>query len=135
MSGGDIDVLLSLWAASLAPYDAAPPFRNHDDLYHVIDSTTLGDAAFNSFPLHYNGELPDGPVPTWMSAEYEIWFRDPKQLLHNLISNPDFKDEFDYAPYHQYEDKNRQYSDFMSGNWAWKQAVCHISPFVIIFLF
>ena len=59
-----------------------------------------------------------------MDSEYEIWFWDPRALVHGLIVNPDFKDEFDYAPFHEYnEDGNHCFHDFMSGDWTWKQAV------------
>lgn len=123
MSAGDIDILLGLWASSLAPHDTPPPFLDHKELYKVIDRTKLGDVNWDSFSLHYNGERPDENVPTWMTAQYDIWFRSPRYLLHNLISNPDFKDEFDYVPYRSYRGNSRDYCDFMSGNWAWKQAV------------
>ncbi|KAJ8587763.1 hypothetical protein M405DRAFT_904199 [Rhizopogon salebrosus TDB-379] len=111
MSGGDIDFIFSLWAASLAPHSDTPPFANHIDMYDAIDSTPLGDVPWQSFSSQYNGTLPEGDVPPeWMTSEYDVWFRDPRLLIHNIISNPDFKDEFDYAP------------DFMSGDWCWKQA-------------
>jgi hypothetical protein len=125
MSGGDIDVLLDLWAATLAPHDAEPPFRNHTDLYSTIDSTPLGDVEWESFTTKYNGDMSqEGETPPWMEAQYETWFRDPRQLVKNLLSNPDFKDEFDYSPFHEYDaDDNHRFQDFMSGDWAWKQAV------------
>ena len=40
------------------------------------------------------------------------------------ISNPDFGGEFDYMPLQEYNmDSNHHFENFMSGNWAWKQAV------------
>jgi hypothetical protein len=133
MSGGNINALLSLWAASLAPYNAHPPFRNHKHLYNTIDSTELGDIPWQSFSLTYTGARPQrGEVPSWMLSEYEVWFRDPRGLVHNLISNPDFKNEFDYTVFREYDaDGNRRYQDFMSGKWAWKQAVCFCSSSLI----
>ncbi|OJA18031.1 hypothetical protein AZE42_13146 [Rhizopogon vesiculosus] len=124
MSGGDIDVLLNLWAATLAPHDAELPFRNHTDLYNTIDSTPLADVEWESFTTKYNGDVPrEGETPPWMEAQYEAWFCDPRQLVKNLLSNPDFEDEFDYSPFHEYDaDDNHRFQDFMSGDWAWKQA-------------
>ncbi|KAG2112306.1 uncharacterized protein F5147DRAFT_744582 [Suillus discolor] len=118
MSAGDIDFVFNLWAASLAAHGDTPPFTNHTDMYDTIDSTPLGDVPWQSFSSQYNGILPDDPddIPSWMKSEYDIWFRDPRLLVHNIISNPDFKDEFDYAPL-------QEYSDFMSGDWCWKQAI------------
>jgi len=125
MSAGDIDYLLDIWAATLAPHRDSPPFKNHKDLYSTVDATPLGDVPWDSFSLKYNGTLPDGEVPSWMSSEYDVWFRDPRCLVQNLISNPDFLGEFDYSPLREYDaDGNRRYQNFMSGNWAWKQAVC-----------
>ena len=120
MSGGDIDFILNLWAASLAVHHDAPPFASHVDMYSTIDATPLGDVAWESFSSQYNGAKPDGEVPSWMTAEYEVWFRDPRSLIHNILSNPDFKDEFDYTPVQEYHDGIHQFQNFMSGDWSWK---------------
>lgn len=124
MSGGDIDHLFNLWGAAAAARGDAPPFKNHTDMYETIDSTPLGDVEWESFTLNYDGPKPGGQVPSWMEADYDVWFRDPRKLIHNMISNPDFNGEFDYAPFQEHDnDGSRRYQDFMSGNWAWRQAV------------
>ena len=124
MSAGDINFLLSLWGASLATHGDAPPFSKSTHLYDTIDSTPLGDTAWESFSLQYNGAKPESNIPSWMLAEYDVWFRDPRSLVHNLLSNPDFKSDFDYAPFQERTgDGLHRFQDFMSGNWAWKQAV------------
>jgi hypothetical protein len=124
MSGGDIDVLLNLWAASLAEHGGKPPFSSHKHLYKTIDATPLGSVPWESFSVRYNGEHPDTNVPRWMTAEFDVWFRDPRSLVHNLLSNPDFNQEFDYSPIQEYDlHGNHRFQDFMSGDWAWKQAV------------
>ncbi|KAG0693036.1 hypothetical protein DFH29DRAFT_881788 [Suillus ampliporus] len=58
-----------------------------------------------------------------MTSKYDVWFGDP-QLMQNILSNPDSKDKFDYAPLQEYDTSNGAYcfQDFMSGNWCWKQA-------------
>jgi hypothetical protein len=124
MSAGDINCLLSLWAASLAIHGDEPPFSKASHLYDTIDSTPLGDVTWESFGLQYNGPRPAENVPSWMQAEYDVWFRDPCTLVRNLLSNPDFKSGFDYAPYQERTtDGVHRFKDFMSANWAWKQAV------------
>lgn len=124
MSAGDIDFLFNLWGATLAPHGDDPPFANHIDLYATIDATTIGDVAWDTFSLKYNGVRPEGEIPPWMLSEYDVWFRDPRSLVHNLISNPDFNNEFDYSPLREFDaNNNRCFQDLMSGNWAWKQAV------------
>jgi hypothetical protein len=124
MSAGDINFLFSLWAASLAIHSDEPPFSKATHLYDAIDSTPLGDAAWESFSLQYNGTQPESNVPSWMRAEYDVWFREPCTLVHNLLSNPDFKSDFDYAPFQEHtSDGLHRFQDFMSANWAWNQAV------------
>ncbi|KAF7982136.1 hypothetical protein HWV62_29873 [Athelia sp. TMB] len=120
MSGGDIDTLMKLWSDS----GATAPFQNHADLYNRIDSSTVGEAPWTDFSLAYDGKLPrKSEPPEWMTQEYQAWFRDPVQLIRNLVANPDFKDEFDYVPYHEYDENNKhRFQDFMSGDWAWRQA-------------
>ena len=123
MSAGDINSILGLWAASLTVHNDEPPFSNAKDLYSTIDSTLLGDVAWQSFSLQYNGIRPTCDVPPWMLAEYDVWFRDPLTLVRNILSNPDLKD-FDYAPFQEYSaDGTHRFKDFMSGIWAWQQAV------------
>jgi hypothetical protein len=124
MSAGDINCMLNLWAASLAIHNDEPPFSNTTDLYRTIDSTPLGDVAWESFSLQYNGVQPAEGVPSWMQAEYDVWFRDPHTLVHNLLSNPDFKSDFDYMPFQEKTtDGVHRFQDFMSAIWAWHQAV------------
>jgi hypothetical protein len=123
MSAGDINHLLDLWAACLATTNIESPFSKATHLYNTIDLTPLGDVSWESFALQYNGHQPVENAPPWMQAEYDVWFRDPRSLVHNLLSNPDFKSGFDYAPYQEYAAGVHRFQDFMSGNWAWNQAV------------
>lgn len=124
MSGGHIDELLSLWAATLVEHTANPPFESHGDLYSTIDATPLGDCPWQSVTLHYNGERPENDVPSWMTSDYDVWFRNPLRLLENMVSNPDFDGEFDVTPLQERDTAgNHRFQNFMSGNWSWKQAV------------
>ena len=127
MSGGNIDVLCNLWAASLAKHGDEPPFDSHNDLYDTIDVNSHGDIPWESFSVQYNGEVPEGDIPPWMTQEFDVWFRDPQAVVKNLLSNPDFDNEFDYTPFQEHDVEGaHQFQDFMSGNWAWKQGVkCH----------
>lgn len=103
-----------------------PPFSNHKDMYRVIDATVLGDAPWSLFSASYTGPVPTENPPPWMKAEYDVWFRNPKTVLQNMLTNSDFKDEFNVAPYEETRNGVRQYTNLMSGNWAWRQAVCII---------
>lgn len=59
-----------------------------------------------------------------MSDVYEVWYRDPLVVTRNLLDNPNFASEFDYSPYVELgRDGKRRWSDFMSGNLAWRHSV------------
>jgi hypothetical protein len=132
MSAGNIDTILELWAASLASHNDSPPFANHQNLYNTIDATPIAGVPWQSATLSYDGLRPEQP-PSWMESEYTIWFRDPRLLFKNLLENPDFSKSFDYTPYQQYDNKGkRRYEHFMSGDWAWKQAVSN-SPWILFY--
>ena len=89
----------------LAQHNDVPPLENAKSMYSTIDSTPLGDVPWQSFTLNYNGDLPDGEVPApWMETDYNAWYREPYTLIHNIISNPNFKGGFNYAPYQEYDD-------------------------------
>ena len=49
MSGGDIDFISNLWAASLAAHGNTLPFASYVDMYSTIDATPLGDVAWQNF--------------------------------------------------------------------------------------
>ncbi|KAF8451037.1 hypothetical protein L210DRAFT_3609213 [Boletus edulis BED1] len=140
-----IDTLLHLWGVSLAVHGDAPPFANHQDLYETIDATSLGDVPWTSHSVSYIGDRIYDPAP-WMDALYEFHFRDPHKLVQNILKNPDFKNEIDYAPYREWEEcsdgaYSRRWHDLMSADWAWNQAdiiaqdqATHGSAFVPIIL-
>ena len=58
-----------------------------------------------------------------MDEEYQLWYRDPRKVIHDILANPDFGTTFDHIPYRDFRDGKRRYCDFMSGNWAWDQCV------------
>lgn len=122
-SASSIDRILNIWAAHCATFGKDAPFRDHQDVYSAIDSSPLGGMPWQSINISYDGDVPATDVPEWMSSKHEVWFRDLQKVVHEMISNPDFKKELDYAPYREFRNGKRQWSDFMSGNWSWRQAV------------
>lgn len=132
MSAGNIDALLDLWRASLLKYGGTPPFSNHVDLYRTIDSTPLGEVRWQCFTLRYpEGNVPgDGAgAPSWMTDSHEVWYRDPRAIIKQMLANPDFKGQLDYAPLREFSaDGTRRLCNFMSGDWAWRQAVRYSTP-------
>jgi hypothetical protein len=123
MSAASFDTLCELWAATLAPHHTVPPFSNHRALCQTIDAIPIGGVSWESVSLVYSAPKPDDALP-WMENEYTIWYRDPHALLKDMLGDPMFMDYFDYAPLRKYDaNGDRQYENFMSGDWAWKQAV------------
>ncbi|KAG1863920.1 hypothetical protein F4604DRAFT_1882154 [Suillus subluteus] len=123
MSAKNLDFLCDLMAATLVKHHDVPPFADHKDLHNVIDVTQLGDVPWQSFSVQYTGECPE-VVPPWMDDEFEVWYRDPHVMAHNILANPTFKNEIDYTPFREYDaaDDMCHWKDFMSRDWAWQQA-------------
>ena len=120
-----INQLLDVWSATLIPHDDLPPIANHQDLHAQIDAIRLGTLPWRLYTARYQWLRPEsGPVPEWMTTEYQLWYRDPRQVIHHILANPEFASDIDYAPHRDFQDEERQYRDFMSGDWAWDQCVC-----------
>ena len=128
MSARNLDFLMQLWHASLVHHGDSAPFRDNRDLYSTIDATLIGGVLWQSFNITYNGpELESNNTPAWMNQSFEIYFRDPRLLFVEMLGNPSFANDFDYMPYRDFNaNGTRRYQHFMSGNWAWKQAVCDV---------
>ncbi|KAG1799081.1 uncharacterized protein BJ212DRAFT_1450297 [Suillus subaureus] len=120
-----IDHLLDIWAASLIQAGSkATLFPDHCNVYRTIDNTPLGDVKWQSFSVKYTGTIPDEGAPPWMADSHNVWFRDPCDVVRNMLANPDLAAEMDLQPYHEFatENNERQWQDFMSGDWGWAQA-------------
>jgi hypothetical protein len=125
-----IDDLLDLWAADVLGSGRTPPFSDHDDLHYVIDSIKEGRSSWNSFQVSYQGEHPADNVPCWMDEKFDVWHRDPQKVVQELLANTEFDGSFDYTPCQEFQNGKRCWSSFMSGNWAWKQAVRNLLPHI-----
>ncbi|KAI6008589.1 hypothetical protein EDC04DRAFT_2871475 [Pisolithus marmoratus] len=152
MPANQINTLLEIWAVSILELGSSPPFTNHMDLYHVIDSMSVGEVKWEIFKIthkckqdgqegqdnvielvqgHEDGqddqEKPEAP---WMSDVYDVWYRDLQQVVHNLLRCTDLKDEMDFVPYWEFDAAidERCWEDFMLGDWAWDEAIIHNDP-------
>ena len=94
MPANQIDTLLEIWSTLLLKLGSKPLFTDHMDLYHVIDSMSVGEVKWENFKIAYkckqNGqdgedeviELAqgsqdgegdqDGPEAPWMSNVYDV---------------------------------------------------------------
>ena len=152
MPAKQINTLLEIWAASLLGLGGDPLFTNHTDLYCVIDSMSVGAVKWENFKITYKRKRDgedgpdeqdevieltgqggqdgqddqDEPEAPWMFNIYDVWYRDPRQVIHNLLGRTDIKGEMDFVPYREFDATNdqRHWEDFMSGDWAWEEVVC-----------
>ena len=126
---------MDIWVAYQQIYNVnaiyGPPFSSTQDLYNMIDSTEVGDMAWQAFSVKFNNEgsdKPGIPLASWKRHSYEVWFWDPLKIMEAQIANRNYACEVDYAPKHIFSNARKgQYGDFMSGNWAWEQAICYLS--------
>lgn len=115
---------LDLWAASVLESGGTSPWRTTADLYATIDEIQHGDAPWKSYSICYDGPLPSGTPPKWMTRTYELCVRDSRQVLHQQFATPEFKDKMNLTPYRQFNRAGKRvFTNLMSGDWAWKQAV------------
>lgn len=124
MSAGNINRLLDIFTSYLHKHGGHTPFGSCAELYATIDRLQVGDIGWESFGVTYSGNQTDHPAP-WMSDVYDIWMRDPETAITQIVGNTDFQGLLDLVPYREYESATnaRRWQDFMSGNWAWKEAV------------
>ncbi len=127
MSKDEFNCLMQIWARTLSP-DRDPPFQDVRDMHDTIDAIELGGVPWQSFTITFkdtDDEEPDDAP--WKAKSYDVWFRDPREIIKLQLGNRDFAGEMDYSPKKVYvrEKKKRRYQDFMSGQWAWEQAVCY----------
>ncbi len=120
MSGNHIDKLMNLWTA----YSDSSPFADHQHMYSTIDAIPLADIKWCAFVVTYTGPRPESEVPAWMEAEYMVYYRCPRQVLHAQLGNRELNGEVDYVPKKIYHGDERVLQNFMSGDWVWTQAVC-----------
>ncbi|KIO02038.1 hypothetical protein M404DRAFT_28286 [Pisolithus tinctorius Marx 270] len=122
-----IDTLLEIWAVSLLALCGEPLFTNQKDLYHIINSTSVGEVKWENFVVWYANNGRDGQdsnTAPWMLDSYNVWYRDPHKVIHNVLARADLIGRIDYIPYWEYDPTNnqRRWEDFMSGAWAWNEA-------------
>jgi hypothetical protein len=53
-----------------------------------------------------------------MNAEYDVWYRNPRDVIAGMLANTSFDGHIDYTAYHKFDGEKRQYGNMMSGDWA-----------------
>jgi hypothetical protein len=115
-----INKFLILWHATLADHSLCSLFKNHYDLHNTINATLVGGMLWELFIIDYKGPCSSNLSlqPQWIDDEYDVYFKDPRVLIWNMISNLDFMSEFNYTLYYKYFDGVHHFQNMMSGNWA-----------------
>ena len=124
LSQRKVNKLLELWAATLVPHGDSPPITNHENLHQQIDAIELSGIRWENAPLRYEKPLPETARTTeWKMVQYDVWHRNPREVIKHILARPDLEGHVDYMPYQEFNGVQRQYSNMMSGDWAWKQSV------------
>jgi hypothetical protein len=123
-SAANIDKALDLWVASVMELGGEAPWSNSADLYKTIDVIQHGDAPWKTYKIRYQGPLPPGTPPRWMTEVYQLCTRNSRQVLHHQLATSEFHDKINYVPYCQFNSTGeRVWSNLMSAEWSWSQAV------------
>jgi hypothetical protein len=64
----------------------------------------------------------------FQKEELELWYRDPVELVRELLGNPAFAKYTTYEPYKVYKDMdktNRCFGEMWTGDWWWDTQVCN----------
>jgi hypothetical protein len=121
---GLINKALDLWAATVVEFGGAAPWKNSKELYATIDAIKRSESPWKTYTVRYQGPRPLGALPKWMTQTYELCTRDSRQVIHHQLKTTEFKDKINLSPYRQFDSNHqRTWSNLMSADWAWTQAV------------
>ena len=67
-----IDKALDLWVATIAEYGKDTLWANAKELHATIASIQQGDSLWKVYKIQYQGPLPQGTPPKWMTQTYEL---------------------------------------------------------------
>lgn len=105
LSQKKIDHILKIWAATLIPHNDSAPIMNHLALHQQINAIDLSDVQWEHEYLKFKGPLPTAVRHTeWKTSKYDVWYRDPRQVIKNILAHPDFDGHVDYMAYQELND-------------------------------
>ena len=127
-SAAKISEGLDLWSATSFKHGSSTgaPWKTAKDMYATIDAVQAGSLPFKTHHFYYKGPKLLTP-PSWMEEPYDLDARDALAVVRLQLATLTFKDQFDYVPYQEFNSKGeRIWSNLMSAQWAFKQAVCSL---------
>jgi hypothetical protein len=105
------------------------PFTNHKDMYNKIDAICVGKPSWSTYHINLTSGDNNDNAPAWAQESYVLRAQDSLQVVWTMLDNPEFDGHFDTRAYWCYV-KNlvtgtweRELSDVMSVQWAWRQLV------------
>lgn len=101
-------------------------FHNSYSLLKKIDTLPVGP-SWTCNMMEVTGDK-EGDSGERRKETLEFWTRDPLDCVHELISNPVFRQHLAYAPEHTYNHTNgleesRIWDEMWMGNWWWDMQV------------
>ncbi|PBK87099.1 hypothetical protein ARMGADRAFT_939452, partial [Armillaria gallica] len=106
---------------------AQPEFRTKQQLYDCINELLQGKGIhWHCHEFDCEGDLPDerDPSSKKMKTEHlEMWYRDPVEIVCELIGNPIFKEVMAYAPIQLFADAQgteQVFNEMWTGEWWWR---------------
>ncbi|KAH9915965.1 uncharacterized protein BXZ73DRAFT_54076 [Epithele typhae] len=118
------DILRDIRARNiLQGHDVDPLFKSYEDLVTTIDQITIGDVPFITVSVRWAGPV-DENSPQWKREAHVGHHRDIIETVRGMAANPELNGHWDNTPTAVFNaDGLREYSNLMTGQWAWDQAV------------
>ncbi|EJD45508.1 hypothetical protein AURDEDRAFT_64485, partial [Auricularia subglabra TFB-10046 SS5] len=117
LSHGEIDKLLKLRKTQ----GMNVSFKNSREYFKRIDSLPRG-REWMLKRLKLRGDLLDAQGKP-LIEKLELWFRNPVEIISDLLANPAFADRIDFEPVRVWLDElktKRVYGEANTGNWWWE---------------
>jgi hypothetical protein len=105
-----------------------PSFMTKDMLMDTIDELPHG-ADWSYRPVTLHGDLLDDTGKA-RTEQLELWYRDPVEIVRELLGNPMFRDVMRYTPERIYQDAEgteRVRNEMWTAEWWWKMQVRVVS--------
>jgi hypothetical protein len=102
---------------------AEPVFKSVEELHSAIDDSSYGGAAWRELDFQYDGHV-DEHSASWKKETYVSHARNTFQAVKAMVASSEFHGKWDTTPIKEYTSEHKRlYSNFMSGRWAWCEAV------------
>ena len=70
-----------MWAAMVMKFRCNVLWENARELYKTIDDIQHGDSPWKLYCVKYQGPLPQGMPPKWMTESYDLCMQDSCNVL------------------------------------------------------